>query len=104
MRGERQRHTLRPTALVNEAYLRLIEAQGIDWKDRAHFLCRRRTSDAPRAVKTAVEPVNPGLPRYDTLPGDRLLVAIAEPPPEHVRAPIVVLNWIARLREAIARK
>ena len=38
MRGERQGHTLRPTALVNEAYLRLIDAQGIDWKDRAHFI------------------------------------------------------------------
>lgn len=37
MRGERQGHTLRPTALVNEAYLRLVDAQGIDWKDRAHF-------------------------------------------------------------------
>lgn len=39
MRQERQDHTLRPTALVNEAYLRLLGAQtGTAWKDRAHFM------------------------------------------------------------------
>ena len=30
-------HTLQTTAVVNEAYLRLIDAQQIEWKDRAHF-------------------------------------------------------------------
>lgn len=30
--------TLQPTALVSEAYLRLIDAQNVDWQDRAHFL------------------------------------------------------------------
>ncbi|MEM9388224.1 MAG: sigma-70 family RNA polymerase sigma factor [Pseudomonadota bacterium] len=35
-RGERANHTLQPTALVNEAYLRLVDAS-IDWQDRAHF-------------------------------------------------------------------
>jgi RNA polymerase sigma factor (TIGR02999 family) len=30
-------HTLQATALVNEAYLRLIDAKGVDWRDRAHF-------------------------------------------------------------------
>ncbi len=34
---ERQGHTLQTGALVNEAYLRLIDARGIDWQDRAHF-------------------------------------------------------------------
>jgi RNA polymerase sigma factor (TIGR02999 family) len=38
MRGERQNHTLEPTALVNEAYLRLVELGRIEWQDRAHFL------------------------------------------------------------------
>lgn len=37
MRRERPGHTLRPTALVAEAYLRLCEAPRIDWKDRSHF-------------------------------------------------------------------
>ena len=37
MRRERQGHTLETTALVNEAYLRLIDQQKIEWQNRAHF-------------------------------------------------------------------
>jgi RNA polymerase sigma-70 factor (ECF subfamily) len=37
MRRERRDHTLQPTALVNEAYLKLIEQREVDWKGRAHF-------------------------------------------------------------------
>ena len=38
MRGERSGHSLQATALVNEAYVRLVDAQRIRWQDRAHFL------------------------------------------------------------------
>ena len=38
MAGERASHTLQPTALVNEAYLRLIDVQRVRWTDRTHFL------------------------------------------------------------------
>lgn len=38
LRGERPGHTLQPTALVNEAYLRLIGDQARDWQSRAHFI------------------------------------------------------------------
>jgi RNA polymerase sigma-70 factor (ECF subfamily) len=38
MRHERAGHTLQTTALVNEAYLRLVDASGVDWQDRIHFL------------------------------------------------------------------
>ena len=38
MAGEPAGHTLQATALVNEAYLRLIDARSVDWRDRAHFL------------------------------------------------------------------
>jgi RNA polymerase sigma factor (TIGR02999 family) len=38
MRHERADHTLQATALVNEAYVRLIDAKGIRWQGRAHFL------------------------------------------------------------------
>jgi RNA polymerase sigma factor (TIGR02999 family) len=38
MLGERPDHTLQTSALVNEAYLRLLDANQIDWKNRAHFL------------------------------------------------------------------
>jgi len=37
MRRERQDHTLQPTALVNEAYLRLFKDGDVAWEDRAHF-------------------------------------------------------------------
>ena len=37
-RGERSSHTLQPTALVNEAFLRLATTKGVDWQDRGHFL------------------------------------------------------------------
>ena len=37
MRRERPGHTLQATALINEAYLRLIEVKDVDWQNRAHF-------------------------------------------------------------------
>ena len=38
MHGERQNHTLQPTALVHEAYLKLVGHTRVDWQGRAHFL------------------------------------------------------------------
>ena len=38
LRGERPGHTLQPTALVNEAYLRLVSDQARNWRNRAHFV------------------------------------------------------------------
>lgn len=37
LRGEQAGHTLQPTALVNEVYLRLIDRRRVSWQDRAHF-------------------------------------------------------------------
>lgn len=37
MSAERANHTLQPTALVHEAFLRLGEQTGIEWRDRSHF-------------------------------------------------------------------
>ena len=37
MAGERPGHTLQPTALVNEAYLRLVNLKQMQWQNRAHF-------------------------------------------------------------------
>jgi len=37
-RKERSDHTLQPTALINEAFLRLAALKKIDWQDRGHFL------------------------------------------------------------------
>lgn len=55
MRHERPGQTLQTTALVNEAYLRLIEVKHVRWQDRAHFFAmsarvmRRVLVDAARA-------------------------------------------------------
>jgi RNA polymerase sigma factor (TIGR02999 family) len=38
MARERRGHTLQTTALVNEAFVRLVDARGLRWQDRAHFL------------------------------------------------------------------
>jgi RNA polymerase sigma factor (TIGR02999 family) len=38
MRHERPGHSLQTTALVNEAYLRLVDAKDVAWSDRTHFL------------------------------------------------------------------
>jgi RNA polymerase sigma factor (TIGR02999 family) len=37
MRGERQGHTLQTTALINEAFLRLVDWKNVSWQNRAHF-------------------------------------------------------------------
>ena len=37
LRRERAGHTLQPTALVHEAYLRLVDQRQVDWRNRAHF-------------------------------------------------------------------
>lgn len=58
MRSERSEHTLQATALVNEAYLRLVDMK-VSWQDRAHFfavaarLMRRLLVDHARANQRA---------------------------------------------------
>lgn len=37
MRREKPAHTLQTSALINEAYLRIVDQQEVEWKDRAHF-------------------------------------------------------------------
>jgi RNA polymerase sigma factor (TIGR02999 family) len=55
MRSERPGHTLQATALVNEAFLRLVDARDLDWTDRTHFyavcarVMRRILVDAARS-------------------------------------------------------
>ena len=57
MRGERDSHTLQTSALVNEAYMRLVDLTRVRWQDRAHFfamsarLMRRILVDHARARK-----------------------------------------------------
>jgi RNA polymerase sigma factor (TIGR02999 family) len=55
LRGERPEYSLPPTALVHEAYVRLVDAQLVNWQNRSHFLAmaarlmRRVLVDAARS-------------------------------------------------------
>jgi len=59
LRHERANHTLQPTALVNEAYLRLVDQQKVEWQGRAQFfglaarLMRNILVDHARSRQTA---------------------------------------------------
>lgn len=59
LRGEPAGHTLQPTALVHEAWLKLIEIDRMEWQNRAHFfgiaatLMRRILVDRARAKRAA---------------------------------------------------
>jgi RNA polymerase sigma factor (TIGR02999 family) len=59
LRHERPNHTLQPTAVVNEAFLRMVDQRKTDWKSRAHFMAvgasmiRRVLIDHARAANAA---------------------------------------------------
>jgi RNA polymerase sigma-70 factor (ECF subfamily) len=82
MRGERPDHTLQTTALVNEAYVRLMDVKKMQWHDRAHFFAmaarvmRRILVDYARARRS--EKRGGGLPHV-TL-SDQDLLAPPEKP------------------------
>lgn len=44
LRSEDPSHTLQPTALINEAYLRLVDQTQVDWQDRNHFFAIASTT------------------------------------------------------------
>lgn len=95
LRAERHAHTLQPTALVHEAYLRLIDQRRAAWQDRGHFFCvasqvmRRILVDRARArlarkrptagVRIDLDSELPALPASDVelLDLDRALSRLA---------------------------
>lgn len=91
--GERSGHTLQPTALVHEAYLRLAGQRSVDWSNRAQFLglaasmmrrilinYARSRAAAKRARPLQVETGDPaaGLPVVDLLDLHRALEELAK--------------------------
>ena len=96
MRGQRVGHPLQTTALVNEAYLRLVDSNRVRWQNRAHFFAisagvmRRILVDTARArgaLKRGGKAVHlslddePGVtqaPDVDVLALDDALAALAE--------------------------
>jgi RNA polymerase sigma factor (TIGR02999 family) len=111
LRAERSEHTLQATALVHEAYLRLLEQQGVDWRDRAHFfglaatMMRRVLVDHARARGARKRRVEQGAlpltvsakraPVVDLLDLDRALTAFAERYPRQAR--VVEMRYFADL-------
>jgi len=113
MRDERVGHTLEPTALVHEAYARLVRSDGTRFKDKQHFFAmaaraiRRVLIDYARArgadrrggaarrctLQTGLfadEPEN-----YELLELDEALTRLEESSPRH--AQVVQLRWFAGL-------
>jgi RNA polymerase sigma factor (TIGR02999 family) len=80
MRRESETHTLQPTALVNEAYLRLIDQDRVEWQSRAHFfgvaaqMMRRILVDHARGHRAAKR--GAGMPRI-SLDGSEALGELA---------------------------
>jgi RNA polymerase sigma factor (TIGR02999 family) len=101
--GERPGHTLQATALVNEAYLRLVDIHSIEWRDRAHFfavgarIMRRILVDHARSKGYAKR--GGGAVRVDF---DEALVVSAEVDPAIVRMDDA-LNQLAAFDQRKAR-
>jgi len=110
LRGERSGHTLQATALVHEAYLRLLHQRGVDWRDRAHFFGlaatmmrrvlvdharsrnahkRSRPEDRPPTVTAR------GGPEVELVDLDRSLTALAAAHPR--QAKVVEMRYFADL-------
>ena len=113
MARERRDHTLQATALVNEAYLRLVDAKEVSWRDRAHFFAissqtmrrilvdfararhaRKRGSGA-QAVSLEESLVVEGRPGADLVALDDALIALAAIDPR--RARVVELRFFGGL-------
>jgi RNA polymerase sigma-70 factor (ECF subfamily) len=88
MRRERSERTLQTTALVNETYLRLVDAQQVPWQDRAHFfaisaqIMRRILIDNARRHNlkrgAGFQHVSLGQADLQAVPGDPDLIALDE--------------------------
>ncbi len=114
LRSERVDHTLQPTALINEAYLRLVGSSNVSWENRAHFfgiaarVMRRILVDHARQhgaekrgaafEKVAIDAANePGEKQQDVdlVALDAALTRLAEVDPEQSR--LVELRFFAGL-------
>jgi RNA polymerase sigma factor (TIGR02999 family) len=114
MRRERKDHTLQATALVHEAYLRLVGAEGIPWQNRAQFYAiaarQMRRILVDHARERGAQKRGSGLPRLsldegleveaagqdgDLLALDEALEALAQLEPQQAR--IVELRYFGGL-------
>jgi RNA polymerase sigma factor (TIGR02999 family) len=113
LRGERREHTLQTTALVNEAYLRLVEQKQVRWQNRAHFLAiaatqmrrilvdyarrrqyQKRGGGAPQVTLAEAEPLSDER-APDLVALDEALQSLAEVDPR--RSQVVELKFFGGL-------
>jgi len=93
-RREPLNHSLQPTALVHEAYMRLIQIDQVDWQSRAHFFCvastemRRILVDHARANRAQKRGG-----REDTLWLDESILPSPSRPPESLHWTTRSTNW-----------
>ena len=114
LRHERQDHTLQPTALVHEAYLRLVGQDRLTWENRAHFfaiasrMMRRILVDHVRERQAAKRPgaalrvtltdnIPAPLVDCELLQLDRALTQLAQESPR--QAEIVELRYFGGMSE-----
>jgi RNA polymerase sigma-70 factor (ECF subfamily) len=112
MRGERVGHTLQTTALVNEAYMRLVDIERIEWRNRGHFfamaatMMRRVLVDHARerardkrggglVFTTLADHAVTSSPAIDVLALDEALARLADMDPQQAR--IVELRYFTGL-------
>jgi RNA polymerase sigma-70 factor (ECF subfamily) len=119
-RHERPGHTLQPTAVVHEAYMRLVDASRIEWQGRTHFIAvgakvmrrvlvdyararnreRRGGGQKPVALENAVAPL--GLEDVDGIALNEALERLAQLDPRQAR--IVELRFFGGMTvEDVAR-
>lgn len=102
MRRERDGHTLQTTALINEAYLRLVDQARVNWQGRAHFLgaasaiMRRILVDHARGLSRQKRGASAGRP----LPIDEALVFT----PEKAQELVALDDALAELARADPRR
>ena len=112
LRGERAGHSLQPTDLVHEAYLRLVDQTRVAWRDRAHFFGLaattmrrvlvdharrrlRRKRQGPEAATTLVASPALSVAPVDLLDLDRALERLAAESPRVAR--VVEMRYFAGL-------
>jgi RNA polymerase sigma-70 factor (ECF subfamily) len=96
LRNERPNHTLQATALVNEAYLKLVDQKNVQWQNRSHFfgvaaeLMRRILVDYARSHRAAKRGGGEGKVSLD----EAMIVS-----PENAAAVLVLDETLNRLSE-----
>lgn len=103
MRRERDNHTLTPTALVHEAFLKLVQLERITWTGRAHFFAACAQSMRRILISYArMRGANKRGAGVEPVPIDNVVVAVQERPTDVVQLD-EALSRLERLSERQAR-